>query len=228
MSVAVIIPASAHDDGDRLAARRWVAARYRALFPWLVHVSEHHGQPWCKAEAVNPTAAAVDADVLVIADADSFTTAEAMTDAVTAVQSGRAQWAIPATSVRRMDLAATKATLGSDPTTDRPGIQTGHSHQLLAGGGIVVVAQPLWSDVGGFDGRFVGWGGEDYALGCALRTLSGHYPHRVPGVLWHLWHPPAPSAAGLLSPPSAVLADRYRHAKFDPAAMRDLIDGKDG
>ena len=82
----------------------------------------------------------------------------------------------------------------------------------------------LWRDVGGFDDRFHGWGGEDFALGCALRSLSGQYAHKLAGTLRHLWHPPAPSNGGLLPDDNFALANRYRAAKFDPAAMRDIIN----
>ncbi len=225
MTTAVIVAAHAHDDGHRVAARRWVTDRYLALYPWPVHVSIQHAAYWCKAEAVNPTVADIDADVLVIADADSYTSVAGMSAAVAAVQHGRADWALPASSVYRLDQRSTAHVLATDPDTDQPADTfTGRSHELLPGGGIVVVRADLWRDVGGFDPRFVGWGGEDFALGCALRALSGQYAHKVGGTLWHLWHPPAPSNGGLLPDDNFALANRYRAAKFDPAAMRDIIN----
>ena len=92
-------------------------------------MSIQHGAYWCKAEAVNPTAADVDADVLVIADADSYTSVAGMSAAVAAVQHGRADWAMPASSVYRLDQASTDAVLATDPATDQPSAFTGRSHQ---------------------------------------------------------------------------------------------------
>lgn len=225
MTTAVIIPASTQDDAHRTAARHWVMRRYAALHPTLpVTVAMQLGGPWRKADAVNPTIEAVDADVLVIADGDSFTPAEQLDDAVASVASGRYPWATPATQVRRLTEDASRVVLDSDPGADPdPASRTVRCHSLLPGGGIVVVRRDVWLDVGGYDPRFVGWGGEDYCLGCALRALSGTYAAKQAGVMWHLWHPPAPSNGGLLPDESAALAARYREAKHDPALMRGLL-----
>ena len=228
MTAVVIIPAATDDDAHRLAARQWAVRRYRTVHhDWPVAVAMHTG-PWCKAEAVNPVAASADADVLVIADGDSVVAPDALRAAVAEVATGRHDWATPATQVRRLTQAVTATVLGQEPDTlpdSRSPVVRAHS--LLPGGGIVVVSRALWLDADGYDPRFIGWGGEDYALGCALRALSGHYAHKQPGVLWHLWHPPAPSNGGLLPDESAALATHYRAAKHDPAAMRSLIQQRE-
>lgn len=53
---------------------------------------------------------------------------------------------------------------------------------------MLVVPRPVWDAVGGFDERFVGWGGEDNAFWRACELLTGT-PLRVQGPAWHLWHP---------------------------------------
>jgi hypothetical protein len=58
-----------------------------------------------------------------------------------------------------------------------------------APGGCIIVPRPLWDEVGGYDERFVGWGYEDSAF---YVRLGGAI--RLPGRLWHLWHPPAREA----------------------------------
>ncbi len=224
MTATVIIGAHAGDDEHRTAARRWVTDRYLSVCSWPVVVSMQYDGQWCKAEAFNAAAANTDTDVLVIADADSYTTPGGLFAAVTAVESGRARWAQPASSVYRLDQSSTNTVLAGEPTVDEPLVFRGRSHELLAGGGIVVVARDLWVEAGGFDPRFLGWGGEDFALGCALRALTGEYAHRTPGTLWHLWHPAAPSNGGLLPDNNFALANRYRAAKFDPDMTRTIIN----
>jgi predicted glycosyltransferase involved in capsule biosynthesis len=56
---------------------------------------------------------------------------------------------------------------------------------------MLAVPRKLWDEVGGFDERFVGWGGEDNAFWHACTVISGAEPARVPGYAYHLWHPAA-------------------------------------
>lgn len=52
------------------------------------------------------------------------------------------------------------------------------------------IRRDLWDRLGGFDEEFVGWGCEDVAFARRCGEID-----RVPGSLYHLWHPPAgPSA----------------------------------
>jgi hypothetical protein len=100
----------------------------------------------------------------------------------------------------------------------RPRLQ--RSHQATIGGGILVVTQQAWRTVRGFDPRFVDWGGEDAAIGLSLAYLVG-LVDKGPGVLWHLWHPPAAQWQRPF-PESVQLMARYRAAR-DPASMADLV-----
>ncbi|MFK4998906.1 galactosyltransferase-related protein [Bacillus sp. N9] len=54
-------------------------------------------------------------------------------------------------------------------------------------GGINVVPRKHFETVGGFDERFVGWGGEDDAFAASLNTLCG-YVKRLDATIYHLWH----------------------------------------
>lgn len=223
-SVAVVVGHSRNDDAHRLANLAWVVARYQA-HDYPVAVGAAASTPWVKAHAFNPTAATVDADVLVIADADCIVTRGALAATVTAA--ARDGYAVPAKAVHRLTPEATSAVLGRMPGDDiAERLPCEGKHQLLAGGGIVAIARDLWHEVRGFDPRFVGWGGEDFALGCALYGLTGHYPRRQHGVLWHLWHPPQ-GRNQRLTPDNERLSNRYRSVKFDRAAMRALINERE-
>lgn len=54
--------------------------------------------------------------------------------------------------------------------------------------GVLTFPRPLWDAVGGFDERFVGWGWEDQAFWAASWSMGGGF-RRVPGTIYHLWHP---------------------------------------
>lgn len=221
MNVEVVIGHHADDDEHRTAARYWVTNWYTAR-GYRVTTGTATGTRWCKADAFNDAVAASTADAVVLADADSFPLADALTEAVGKV--ARFGWAAPFHRVQRLDQAATAQLLVCDPaTTDiPPDVRLeAEVHDILPGGGIVVMDRQLAVDCGPFDPRFAGYGGEDFALGNAARTFCGNYAHvSTAGVLFHLWHP----RAGAMSADTKHLVNRYRLAKFDADRMRALID----
>jgi hypothetical protein len=87
---------------------------------------------------------------------------------------------------------------------------------------VVVVGRELWDLVGGFDEQFKGWGYEDTAFAAACETFGGVV--RMPGEVWHLWHPTA--REGKRGTPSWALnsarGQAYRAAIGNPAAIRAL------
>jgi predicted glycosyltransferase involved in capsule biosynthesis len=55
-------------------------------------------------------------------------------------------------------------------------------------GGLFVVRREVFEELGGFDERFTGWGGEDDAMTIKLQTLLSS-THVIAGqTAWHLWH----------------------------------------
>lgn len=220
-SVEVVIGHGRYDDDHRKAAREWVTRWYEAR-GYPVRSGVCRTKRWCKAAAYNAAADATTADVLVIADADSYPRTSSLARAVDHAAGGG--WSVPFRKVRRLSADATDTLLGCDPAAqDEPAVRVlaQAPHDALSGGGVVVMHRDVWAQVGGFDPRFSGWGGEDYALGCALRTLADQ-SLGCGGNLWHLWHPPQ-SDCRASSPETDALAFRYRRAKFRPDDMRALI-----
>jgi hypothetical protein len=89
---------------------------------------------------------------------------------------------------------------------------------------VLVVPRSVWDKVGGFDERFVGWGGEDVAFAQACRVLTGE-PERTEGPVYHLYHGRSVDRNPMLKTyqAGAALAVRYRKAR-DPETMRALLD----
>lgn len=220
--MTVIIPSAAWDDEARVAARRWVTGWWLArgcdvVTPQLAE------RPWRKGAAVNDAIRAATGDVVVVADADSFVAERAVERMIRKVLAGA--WVAPFTSVRRLDKAATAEVLALSPATvDRPPVRTlaQKPHAVLPGGGIIAAHRDVWAEVGGFDPRFADWGGEDYSLGCAMRTVTGQACTTITGDLWHLWHRPQNNVRQE-SRETSALAFRYRRAKFRPDDMRQLL-----
>lgn len=183
--VEVILPFRRDDAGYRARALERVCGLYAEHHPyWAVTTSQTPpAAPWVKAIAVTAAARASTAEILVIADADVWTTG--LTGAVEAVAAG-ATWAIPHLQVFRLTRAASWQT----PSPAAPAITPPDAdleerpYRGVEGGGIVVLPRRLALDVP-LDPRFCGWGGEDLAWGYALRCLAGP-PWRGTAPLIHL------------------------------------------
>lgn len=228
MSVAVIVPRSPGSCSHRDRAWEWLERRWGALHPtWQTVEGTAPHDRWCKAEAVADALTRTDAGVLVICDADLVVDPATLARSVDAVQIAGG-WAVPYHRVFRLNPAATADALEADPTgpldlpTDRRNLAR-VPYSSRPGGGVFVVTRSAYLAAGGFDPRFVGWGGEDISIGLALRTLAG--PHtRIRGDLFHLWHPTQPDRRPGSRGNHAALERRYRAANDDPAAMRALIE----
>ena len=71
----------------------------------------------------------------------------------------------------------------------RPGRQARNEHLVLCGGMFAIRADAFYH-VGGWDERFVGWGGEDDALSLKIQRANMQVA-ALDGVALHLWHPRA-------------------------------------
>jgi hypothetical protein len=87
---------------------------------------------------------------------------------------------------------------------------------------VVVISRRQWDLVGGFDEDFRGWGYEDTAFAAACETFGGVI--RMPGEVWHLWHPTAREGKrGTRSwSHNSTKGQRYRTAIGNPDAIRAL------
>jgi hypothetical protein len=217
MTVDVIIGHGRDDDPQRVTIRTWIADRWATVHGLPVTFAECPDPVWSKGAAVNPAITASTADVVIVADADSYVDHAPLTAAIADTQTGG--WAMPYSDVKRLDRPSTAAVLAGKP--GRPRLERG-PYPALPGGGIVIAHRDAWATVRGLDPRFRGWGGEDHALGLAMRILVGDV-QRQRCALTHLWHPPAP-ANRRPAPATRHLDARYRAARRDPDAMRTLIE----
>ena len=90
--------------------------------------------------------------------------------------------------------------------------------------GVIVVPWMAWAAFGGYDERLSGWGFEDTAFLWTAEDLGSGW-ERMPGPLWHLWHP---SASGTWLPEDKALFERYKAAHGDYLAMLALLHERQG
>lgn len=227
MSVSVIVPFRG-DGAQRTRNWEWLRRHYEQAYPdWELIVGECPDGAWSKGRAVNEAAARASGDVLVVADADVVLPFGALQQAVDALES--APWVIPHRMVFRLSDKGTQALMNGEiavAATCRRTMMVKPPKLGPPGGGVAVVGHEDFTQAGGVDPRFEGWGGEDISFARALDTLAG--PHRrLEEVLWHLWHRPMERRPRQrASEASEALANRYLDANGDPVAMKDLCEDR--
>lgn len=224
MKVAVLVPLGSLNTARR-DAWSYVARHYGEHHPeYELVVGRCEERPWRKGVALAQARAHTDAEILVVADADVLCPPARLAEAVLAVRDsivgGTGAWVIPYREVRRLTERATRSLYDGRYTPDDLERAT---YTGTLGGGLLALPAALYDDVSGVDPRFAGWGGEDEALGLALRCLHGP-PAQLAGELVHLWHPHAYRPARAPETiESRRLLDRYRAARRSPKAMRALL-----
>lgn len=185
--VSVVIPWLDIGCEHRAAARAHVLADLAANHPdWqVIESTSTNPAGWAKGEAIRDGIARAGGDVIAVLDADLI--APGLAETVDRVRAGKSRWAMPYSTLHRLDADATRQVLDGVP----PSPDMGHdepAYEGVVGGGCVVVDRAL-AERCPPDPRFVGWGGEDVAWGHALLTLGGAlWRHGAP--VYHLWHPP--------------------------------------
>lgn len=203
---------------SRLPAFDYVTAWYAQVLPGsrLVTV-DTDDEPFNLARCRNVGVAGVeDAEVvLVISDADTLPEPGPLREAiVAAANSGRVH--LPYTEYRWLGAEGTAQLLGGASPEDC-------AYEVVRGArsGVYVTTPATWWAHAGQDERFRGWGFEDAAWWIAHETLLGE-PVRHPGRVYALHHV-TQLREGEQYERNAALADRYRAASGDPAAMRALV-----
>lgn len=120
----------------------------------------------------------------------------------------------------RLNCAMTEALLDGRPL-DRIGLEYAEAHTNTFSG-ILAVPYSLWSEVNGFDERFVGWGGEDMAFWSACWAFAGGFG-RVEGDILHLWHPEGQREASPHHKENEALMLRYLAARCHRSAAEAIM-----
>lgn len=126
-------------------------------------------------------------DIIVIADSDIVYDPNLLKESITYVNSG--QWVIPFSRILGLSKETSQLLL-QQPNEWPLAVKTEAAAEPATAfvGGFNVLGREAYEKVGGYDERFVGWGGEDEAFAYALDTLIGHHI-RLEGEMVHLWHP---------------------------------------
>lgn len=219
MKVAFIAPR--RPDGGRrdvlwAFCQQWWADRFPG---WPIHTADTPGV-FNRGAAINLAASqAPDADVLVIIDGDVVADETQVQAAVDrAAETGRLTFAY--TEYRGVNEAMSDRVLAGFDGNWTPGVRTKMNRHVSS---ILAVPRALWDQVGGFDERCEGWGQDDLIFAHCCRVLGGGC-ERIPGMVWHLHHPPSPHRAKGDPHQRAAdaLATRYL-SRHTPTAVTEVI-----
>lgn len=220
MNVRFVTPRRS-DGGWRDRLWEFCRAYWRREFPdWPIEEGHHDSGPFNRSAAINRGAQG-DWDVLVILDGDVICDADRVVQAAESAH-GTGKLTLPYHRRHLLNRRGSRLIVEGrhQGSWDRfINATEGRRHYSS----IVCVPRALWEQVGGFDERFEGWGGEDDAFHTACSVLADGF-ERLNGPVWHLWHPTSPhrSIHDPLYKQALALTQRY-WAATTPAAMQKLL-----
>lgn len=205
--ISIVIPFRAPADpcSQRIKNFEWVVSYWQAQLPGAEIVIGRDNdpcRPFSKAVAINEGVAHTSGDILVIVDADCYIPSEVVLKCAHEIRAARRRerklWFVPYRHFWRLTEEASWKVLCSPPrhpyefpcpplpcdVIDCTGSSMGHWYGAM----IQILPREAFHEMGGWDERFCGWGGEDHSAMRCVDTL--YWPHKtVPGQVLHLWHP---------------------------------------
>lgn len=238
MTISLLVPFR-DDDGTRTRPWAWLERYYKHVLPQAeLIVGTDDGVPFSKAVAVNNAAMNASGDIFVVLDSDALIDGDVLKSCAEEMRETTLPlWFIPFGTLFRMTQEWTELALATDPEDGYPppiwlmDRDDSYEDMLHRAPGLVhVVSREMWFDVGGYDPRFRGWGGEDTAFVNTLSALHAE-PKRTQAPLIHLWHdrPGSGSArtrtwVGQEGRANMELRAEYTAAIGNKQAMRALVN----
>lgn len=187
-NISILMPFQ-RDGGPREKNFEWIKAFYKENFPEAeICIGTSDDRPFNKSRAINRAAQRAEGDILIMGDADIFYDPQIIHDSLALLT--KDTWILPYTSINRLSEEASSNVMKLNPKWPIP-LDLGMYELEDApdySGGINIMWRDHFMEVGGFDERFEGWGGEDDSFFYAMETLCGTHC-RLDRTICHLWHP---------------------------------------
>jgi hypothetical protein len=218
MSIPVLVPRRS-DDGWRDEVWQYLRDVYWSYMPgYRIIEGQHTDGLFNRSKAINDAAQQrFWDDVCVITDADSFVSERQLKDAVDLAKlSGK--MVSPFTFVVQLSEDCTCRMVGGQHALYPRNMEVEHvrTKPIETQSNVLVVPRALWDEIGGFDERFVGWGGEDNSFWRAAEIRGGEVL-RIPGAAFHLWHKPVSDRNTRMHDPqylsNLALANKYMRCR---------------
>lgn len=188
--ISLLIPFGSNDKRRR-EIFLWVLARWQCLHPDLeICLGSSDLDNFNRSEARNRAFDMSTGDLLVISDADTFTTPDNVEAAIQMVEAG-VPWVIAHHTYYSLAEPFTDQLLHGPPDVAmHPSIWVSNWKMVQKSqAGVLVMPRDAFERAGGYDERFQGWGYEDNAFAVRLDREWGQN-ERTSGNMFHLWHDP--------------------------------------
>jgi len=227
-----IVIAYKEDSMQRQMIFDWMIHRYKTLFPAaeIIIGNDTTGeQDFCKSNAINNAVYKSNYDTLLITDIDLILDTEAIIKGIK--QAHLYAFIIPYGYWWRLSQETTNNILNSSAVEFSLSDYTPDGNKckvdICRGTGIHILTKHNYYLSGGYDERFVGWGGEDNAFGCALKTLCKGAPKILKQYnSYHLWHPSQSTKGKKMRKENVRLWRAYQSAMRNKDMMQDLINSR--
>lgn len=188
-TISLLMP-TGFTDKRRHQIYLWTMDRWKKQFPdW--QFCEGHSSPlnYNRSQARNDAYRQAGGEVLVITDADCFTSKGNVHEALELVLSSRAAWVIAHHTYYSLTREFSDRVLELPPDAPVDGLFQNSDWKMVdkSDAGVLVMMRDAYEAVKGYDERFNGWGYEDNAFASKLRKFWGP-SQRTRGEVAHLWH----------------------------------------
>ena len=189
-SLSIIFPYK-YIDQQRQRLLNFTMQYYKDMFPMaqiIIGEDDNNSISFCKARAINHAMEQVNNINIAIIDIDMLIPKENMFISLKKLE--QYSYVIPYTNLLRLDMAATSNILKKGINFNLSySFLENYKHQLpTIAGGVQIFRRKVFEGVGGYDERFKGWGGEDYAFPASVTAMYGKGV-AISGKGIHLWHP---------------------------------------
>jgi GT2 family glycosyltransferase len=224
-NISILIPYQP-DNGPRDITFNWIKKYYEASMPEaeLCIGGLASGGLFNRSQAFNTAAKNATREILVLADGDVIYNPAIIDEAVKLLDNY--PWVIPFRGVVNLSPDNTNRLLETEPNwplnTYLDDYYIDNYYERFAGK-LMVMRRKTFIAAGGYDERFVGWGGDDDAFVHALETLCGTYI-KLENEVIHLWHPRTDWSNAPNPDANLNILGRYIEANGNKEAMLKLIN----
>ena len=223
-NISILMPYKP-DNGPRDIAFNWVKKYYEVAMPEAeLCIGTSSGDLFNIAKAVNKAAENATREIFVLVGGDVIYDPGIIDEAVKLLD--KYPSVIPFRGVINLSEDMTNRLLGTEPkwplNTKIDDYNIDNFYERF-GGKMMVMRRETFIAAGGYDERFVGWGGEDDAFIYALETLCGPFI-KLDNQVIHLWHPTMEWRTDSSTHANRNLFFRYKKASRNKKAMLKLIN----